>query len=225
MGRVVRDLLPLAAVVAISPVPIIAVTLLLLAPRARRSGAGFLAGWIAGIAGITTVVLLVTGKPGPGSGSRPSAAAAWVELALGGLLLLLAAQQWRSRPTPGEEPGLPSWLGVIDRLTPARAGGLGLVLSAANPKNLLVCVAAGLAIDAGGVSGAQGAWSVVVFTGIAASTVAVLVVAYAVGRRRVAGPLGSLRRWLTAHSAPATATLLLVIGLVLVLQGLSPLRG
>jgi hypothetical protein len=41
----------------------------------------------------------------------------------------------------------------------------------------------------------------------------------------VAWPLGSLRRWLTAHSAPATATLLLVIGLVLVLQGLSPLRG
>ena len=225
MGGVAGHLLSLAAVVAISPVPIIAVTLLLLAPRARRTGAGFLAGWVAGIAGVTTVVLLLTGKPDPGSSSRSSAAAAWVELALGGLLLLLAAQQWRSRPTRGEEPGLPSWLGAIDRLTPARAGGLGLVLSTANPKNLLVCVAAGLAIADGGLAGGQHAWSVVMFTGLAASTVAVQVVAYAVGRRRMAGPLESLRRWLTAHSATATATLLLLIGIVLVLQGLGPLRS
>ena len=61
MGPLVGDLLPLAVVVAISPVPIVAVILMLLAPEARGTSMGFLTGWLVGIAGITTVVLLVAG--------------------------------------------------------------------------------------------------------------------------------------------------------------------
>jgi Sap, sulfolipid-1-addressing protein len=216
-----RALLPLAVVVAISPVPIVAVILMLLTPKAGGTSVGFLAGWVAGIAGVTTMVLLA-GDPGPGSG-RSSVAASWVELALGGLLLALAARQWWSRPRRGAEPGAPQWLAAIDRFTAVQAGGLGLVLSAVNPKILLVCVAAGLVIAGGGLSGAEDAWSVVAFTGLAASTVAVPVAAYAVGRRHMAGALESLRRWLTAHSAVVTATLLLVIGVILIGQGLGGL--
>jgi hypothetical protein len=220
---VVSDLLPLGVVVAISPVPVIAVILMLLAPGAHRTSAGFLAGWTVGIAGTTTVVLLLTGDPDVGGGSRSSATASWVELALGTLLLPLAAQQWRLRPKPGEEPGLPGWMRAIDRFTAARAGGLGLVLSALNPKALLVCVAAGVTIAGSGLTGAQTAWSVFAFTVLATSTVAVPVVTYAVGRERLTGPLASLRGWLTARSAAVTVTLLLVIGSILIAQGLGGL--
>ena len=48
MGSVIGDVLPLAVGVAISPMPIIAVILMLLAPRAGAASAGFLAGWVAG---------------------------------------------------------------------------------------------------------------------------------------------------------------------------------
>ena len=130
------------------------------------------------------MVLLLAEDPDPGS-SGSSAAASWVELALGVLLLPLAGRQWRSRPKPGEAPTVPRWLAATDRLTAARAGGLGLVLSAANPKALLVCIAAGATIAAGAVDGAQATWSVVAFTVVAASTVAVPVLAYAVGGGRV----------------------------------------
>ncbi len=47
--------------------------------------------------------------------------------------------------------------------------------------------------------------------------------AYLVGRKRMAGPLAGLRRRLTAHSAVVTATLLVLIGVVLISQGLSGL--
>lgn len=43
MSSVIGDVLPLAAGVAISPMPIIAVILMLLAPRAGAASAGFLA--------------------------------------------------------------------------------------------------------------------------------------------------------------------------------------
>ena len=222
MGRLVGDLLPLAVVVAISPVPIVAVLLMLLAPKARGTSAAFMAGWLVGIAGVTTVVLLLADDPVAGR-SRSSAVASWVELVLGVLLLPLAARQWRSRPKPGEVPTVPRWLAAADRFTTARAGGLGLVLSAANPKALLVCVAAGATIAAGHVNGAQAAWSVVGFTVVAASTVAVPVLAYAVGGTRMTAALESLRRWLTLRGAVVTATLLLTIGLVLIVQGLGAL--
>jgi len=97
------------------------------------------------------------------------------------------------------------------------------VLSAANPKALLVCVAAGATIAAGHVNGAQAAWSVVGFTVVAASTVAVPVLAYAVGGTRMTAALESLRRSLTLRGAVVTATLLLTIGLVLIVQGLGAL--
>jgi threonine/homoserine/homoserine lactone efflux protein len=224
IGPVVASLLPLAVVVAVSPAPIIAVVLMLLTPRAGGTSAGFLAGWIVGIAGVTAGFLLLAGNTAPSSsGGGASEAASWVQLVLGVLLLTLAAWQWWSRPAPGEEPELPSWLAAIDRFTPVRAGGLGLALSAVNPKNLLVCVAAGLAIAAGGLSAAQGRWAVVVFTTTAASTVAVPVLAYAAGRPRMSGPLESLRGGLIARGRSVAAMLLLVIGVLLLGQALTGL--
>jgi threonine/homoserine/homoserine lactone efflux protein len=222
MEPLVGDLLPLAVVVAISPVPIVAVILMLLAPEARGTSMGFLTGWLVGIAGITTVVLLVAGDTDR-AGSRSSTAASWVELVLGVLLLPLAVQQWRSRPRPGEKPAAPRWIAATDRFTAPRAGGLGLVLSVANPKALLVCVAAGATIAASNVDGVQATWSVVGFTVIAASSVAVPVLAYAVAGTRMTPALESLRSWLTVRGAAVTAVLLLAIGLVLIGQGLGGL--
>ena len=62
-----------------------------------------------------------------------------------------------------------------------------------------------------------------IFMVIAASTVAVPVLGYAVGRKRMAGPLESLRGWLTLHNRAVMATLLLVIGVVLIGKGLGGL--
>src|SRR3954469_2731014 len=89
MGTVIGELLPLAIGVAVSPIPIIAVILMLLAPKAGGTSAGFLAGWVIGIVAATTVFLLLAGVLGTGTGSGPSTAESWVQLALGALLLLL----------------------------------------------------------------------------------------------------------------------------------------
>src|SRR5689334_8485021 len=75
MGQVVGDLLPLAVGVAISPIPIIAVILMLLAPKAGGTSAGFLIGWVAGIAVATTAFLLLAGTLELGGQDEPSTAA------------------------------------------------------------------------------------------------------------------------------------------------------
>ena len=71
VGRVVDLLLPLSLVLALSPVPVIAVVLLLLAHGAHRSSVAFLAGWGGGIAGVTVLsALLLESAEGQTSHAR-----------------------------------------------------------------------------------------------------------------------------------------------------------
>jgi threonine/homoserine/homoserine lactone efflux protein len=114
-------------------------------------------------------------------------------------------------------------MSAIDTVTPAKAAGLGLLLSAVNPKNLLMCVAAGAAIGTGGLSAVGDVAAVAVFTVLAASTVAVPVLAYAVARDRLRRPLDELKDWLQTHNAAVMSVLLLVIGTVLIGKGIGGL--
>jgi threonine/homoserine/homoserine lactone efflux protein len=224
MGGVIGELLPLALGVAISPVPIIAVILMLLAPRAGASSAGFGLGWVVGIVVVTVVVLLVAGGAGVGGTSdEPSTAASWIVLVIGLLLLLAAVRQRRGRPRAGEPAPLPKWMAAIDGVTPVKATGLGFLLSAVNPKNLLMCVAAGVTVAGGGLDTGEAVVAVAVFVVIAASTVLVPVVGYAVASDRMRHPLDELKGWLQQHNVAVMAVLLLVIGAVLVGKGLGGL--
>jgi hypothetical protein len=49
MGQAIGGSLPLAIGIAISPIPIIAVVLMLTTPRAKANGLAFLAGWLLGL--------------------------------------------------------------------------------------------------------------------------------------------------------------------------------
>jgi amino acid transporter len=110
VGTVIGDLLPLAVGIAISPIPIIAVILMLLSPQAGKTSTGFLLGWVAGIVVVTTVVLVLVGQAGNTSSGSPSTVSSVLKLAFGVLLLLLALKQWRQRPKEGEVATMPKWM-------------------------------------------------------------------------------------------------------------------
>lgn len=216
MGNVLGDLLPLALGVAVSPVPIIAVILMLFAPKAGGTSFGFLIGWLAGIVLAVTAFALIAGTAGMGSTGQPSTLAGWLKLLLGLLLLYLAYKQWRERGNAV----LPKWMSAVDSMTAGKALGLGFLLAAVNPKNLALCAAAGTVIGGGGLSGGENVWTVVVFTILAALTVAVPVIGYAVAKDKMSGPLEHLKSWLEANNAVVMAVLLAVLGVVLVGKGI-----
>ncbi|HKN42879.1 MAG TPA: GAP family protein, partial [Propionibacteriaceae bacterium] len=60
MGSVIGEILPLAVGIAISPIPIIAVILMLLSPRAKGTSVGFMIGWLAGIVVAIVVFTLLS---------------------------------------------------------------------------------------------------------------------------------------------------------------------
>jgi Sap, sulfolipid-1-addressing protein len=83
MGAAIGEVLGLAAGVAVSPLPIVAMILLLATPRGRVNGIRFGAGWLAGLAVLGAVVLLIAGPSTASSGGEPAAWVGWLKLVLG----------------------------------------------------------------------------------------------------------------------------------------------
>ncbi|MDR7183973.1 threonine/homoserine/homoserine lactone efflux protein [Microbacterium trichothecenolyticum] len=219
MGAVVGEILPLALGVAISPIPIIAAILMLLSPRARVTSVGFLLGWVLGIVVAVSVFTLLSSILPEQDEDASKPIQGVIQLVLGAGLLLLALRQWRGRPKAGEEPQMPKWMQAIDKVTFPVACGLGFLLSAINPKNLLLAAAAGVDIGSAGLDVGSIVLVIVVFTLIAASTVLVPVVGYLIAAEKLRGPLDALRVWLSKENAVIMAVLLLVIGVSLIGKG------
>ncbi len=212
MGEVFGQLLPIAVGIAISPLPIVAVVLMLATPRGRVNGPAFVLAWIVGLALVGAIVILVAGDNAQTDSGAPSTGVSWLKLAIGLGLILLGIRQFRGRPHGDEHGDLPKWMRALDDFHWPKALGAGLVLSAANPKNLLLAIAGAAVIAQAGLSGGEEAASLAVFVLIGTIGVAAPVVLFFALGSRSRDVLDRLRGWLAAHNAVIMAVLLIVIG-------------
>lgn len=214
------QLLPLALTIALSPLPLAALLLMLLAPGGFRAAAGFSIGWFVGVLIAATMLALLSSllPHDRAGGSRALQAA--VPLLLGIALIVLGIVQWHDRPRRGTEVPLPRWLSALDRLTPARATMIGVGYAAFRPKNLVMAAAAGVVILGAHADPAGILVSVAVFTALASITMLGPVIAYAFGGAAVRGRLERLREWLVRNMPLITVVTVLLLGAFLILAGL-----
>ena len=214
--------LPIAVGILLSSTPLVAITLTLYTRGRKAAVWAFILGWIGSMALIGGVVLVVadTSASGPG---LPSGWVSVVRVLLGVLLLYLAFKQWRGRPQPGAEAPPPKWMRLLEGISTAKAGGLGLALVALNPKNLLLTLSGAVAIvDASPAPLAQ--WvALAVFTTVASLGIASPVLASLVLGPRAIPVLDGAKAWIVAHNAAIMTTVLLLLGLVVLGNGLSAL--
>ena len=221
MGSVIGEILPLAVGIAISPIPIIAVILMLLSPRAKGTSVGFMIGWLLGIV-IAIIAYTLLSSVIPQRSEGGSSVAGVIKIILGVLLLFLAFRQWRARPAEGEHASLPKWMSAIDSMTAGKAFGLAFLLAAVNPKNLLLAASAGLIVGGSGLGFGRGLTLVIIiFVLLAACTVVIPVIGYLIASARLAGPLDRLRGWLVENNSTIMAVLLLVIGVAVIGKGIA----
>ena len=222
MWPAIGDLLPTAVGVALSPVPIIAVILMLGTPWATTNGPAFAVGWVLGLAIVSTIVVLVaSGSDDPDSGS--STAVDVVKVLIGLLFLVMALGQWRKRPKQGQAAVMPSWMSAIDKFTPGKSLGLGAALSGVNPKNLALTLAAASTIAQAGLDGGETTVTIVVFVIIGSVTVAGPVLFYVIAPRRAAGSLNSIKEFMSEHNVVIMMIVLLVLGAKVLGQGIAGL--
>ena len=134
MNEAIGQSLPFAVGVGLSPIPIIAVVLMLATPRARVNGPAFLVGWVVGLAIVGGIVLVVAGGLDAASDDGPATWVSVLKLVLGALLALLGVKQWRGRPRGDEEAALPKWMTTIDHFGPAKALGFGAAAVGREPE-------------------------------------------------------------------------------------------
>ncbi len=209
MGSVIGDFLGNAIGVAISPIPIIAVILMLFTAKATANSLGFLLGWISGLA-VAGAVVLALGLEGSDGGEAESGG--WIKIAIGALFLLLGAKQWSGRPTGDAEPEMPGWMASIDQFTAMKSFGLAFLLSAVNPKNLGLTIAAVVKITGGGLSSGEEIASLAIFVAIASLTVATPVLLNLVLGSKAEGSLTVMKDWLVANNNTVMTVLFVVLG-------------
>ncbi len=210
------ELIPLALVVALSPLTIIPAVLVLHSPRPKPTGLAFLAGWIVGLAVLTQIFVEVSGLLGGGL-NKPPGWASYVRIAVGAALIVFGVYKWLTRKRSEHSP---KWMNSFATITPARALVTALVLVVVNPKVLFMCVAAGLAIGTEGLGRAGATLGVVYYVVIAASSVALPILAYAVSGDRLDEPLAKLKDWMEAQHATLVAGILVILGLLVLYKGL-----
>ncbi|HET7741952.1 MAG TPA: GAP family protein [Mycobacterium sp.] len=209
------ELIPLALVVALSPLSIIPAVLVLHSARPRPTGLAFLLGWLIGLAVLTTIFVEVSGLLG--GLDKPPSWASWLRVVVGSALIAFGIYRWLARHRSTHTP---KWMSGLTTITPARALITAVALTVVNPKVLFICAAAGLAIGAEGL-GRQGVWlAELVYVAVAASTVALPILAYAVSGDRLDQPLARLKDWMERQHATLVAAILVVIGLLVLYKGI-----
>lgn len=218
MGSAIGDLLPLAFGVALSPIPIIAVILMLATPKAPVTGSAFAMGWVTGLVVVSiVVVLLATGAHDADSGASTTVAV--IELVLGALFLLLASKQWRDRAVAVT----PKWMEAIDTFGVGKAFGFGAALSGANPKNLALTVSAAASIGRAGLDGGETAVAIAVFVVIGSLTVAVPVLFALLAPAKAAKSLVPVKDFLAEHNGVIMMVVLLILGAKILGNGIAGL--
>jgi threonine/homoserine/homoserine lactone efflux protein len=225
VGEAIGQVLSFGVGVALSPLPIVAIVLMLATPRGGRNGPAFLLGWVVGLAVVGAVVLLVASGASASDDGAPATWVSWLKLVLGLLAGLLGVKQFRDRPRGDAEPELPKWMRAIDHFTPARSGAIAFALSAVNPKNLLLTVGAAAAIAQTGIGTGKQALALAVFVVIGTLGVGAPVAIYFALGARSERLLGELRDWMARNNSTIMAVLLVVIGAKLAGDAISGLTA
>ena len=213
----IGELVPLALGIALSPAPLLAVGVMLLADRATRAALGLLAGWFVSIGVLTAAATALAGGVSPSSSAARASYA--VQLGFGVALLIIAARQWRIRPKRETASTLPGWISSAASFGPRRAAALGVILVVANPKVVPLCLAAGRTIGQDASAAAGQAWTVCAFTVAAACTVIAPTVAQLTVGPKMQPALLKLQAWLIRRHTPVVVTTLIVVGVLLIATG------
>jgi hypothetical protein len=217
MGDAIAHVVGPALAIGFSPVPILAILVVLTSGGPRRNGALLLAGWAAALAVAGTVTTLLLDGTTEASDTTGTAVA---RIVVGVALLGLALLQWRQGFERKEEA---AWVARIARLRGRQALAAGAVLVATNVKNvpLLVLAAGQLAAHDHGATATAGALTVLVLVGSAGMAAPVLVSELAGAR---ATPV--LERWrgrLERHARAVVVAVFALVGLALVADGVASL--
>jgi len=221
MEQALGTLLPIGVAAALSSVPITAVILILLSDKRSHSALPFLLGWVFGtllLVSVGTIAASSIPKPRPRHADTTTGV---LEILLGAALVALSLRAMLHRRAAGAGQSS-RWTKAISSLGPVKSLGVGLALNL-RPKGLILSATASLALHSAKLGVRESAILVVLYTAVATSTVAIPVVATLASPHRMEPRLIEARDWLDEHGYVVTATITLLIGVIILGAGIAKL--
>ncbi len=217
MGLIL-PILFLALLASISPVTLVVFILLLATTRARINAGAFLVGWTVSLTVVFSLSYLLGTYRGLNTGGGGTALAAF-EVVLGLALIATAAWQWRRRHSPHSAVGVSKDLEErLKGLTPVGAAVLGVLKQ---PWSLTVAAALVLVHNHSAFVVAVIAFAL--FAVVSTATVGAIYVYYARDPAQADARLSELYARVVGSGPTVIAAASLVIGLVLIVDGLKTL--
>jgi threonine/homoserine/homoserine lactone efflux protein len=207
---VIGALLPAAAGIALSPIPLVAVIVVVSGGRGAILGVSFAAGWVLGLTALTGVAVAV----GELVGSDDAATwASLLRMLLGGALVVLGVRTLvRSRSAADGAAKQPGWLQGIGSAGPGRTAAIGAAVAALNPKNVAFALASASVIGQVDQDASSVVIEAAVFVLMASSGVLGIIAFRLIGGDRSADVLSRLHDQLLRHHDAILAAVLLLIG-------------
>ncbi|HEY6312783.1 MAG TPA: GAP family protein [Streptosporangiaceae bacterium] len=200
----VLDLLLIGLGITLEPFPLTAFILVMSAEKGIWKGLAFILGWLACLIAVIAAVFLATGNSPPKPQTAPSTAILAAKLALGLVLILVAARQRRRMGQPRKPP---AWMARLDQLSLWSVAGFAAFLQ---PWTL---VAAGAATVAQAKLTTAGSYlALVLFCLLATSSFLYLELYATFAPARAGARLERMRAWLDSHQDQVIIAICLLLG-------------
>ncbi len=221
LGKAIAELAPLGLAAALSPLPVIAVVLLLSAPAGPGAGVAFAGGWLAGLAGVTWALAFAAVEVEAVSLDLD----AWTRVAIGLGLLAGGGWKWATRPRRDRVPKPPRWIASLAGVSRGTALLIGVVFGGPNPKNLALAFVAGATMAEYGLEGRGAFVAGLVFVLLGSVTVVGATLLRIAGGPRRVQRLVALKAFMLRHNNLVLMLVFVAIGLKILGDAIADLRG
>lgn len=219
MEKIIADILPHSVAVALSPMPIAALSLLLLSKKAKANSIAFSVGWIlALIINVGLFALIFKGQEEI-TGPRSSISQI-INGILGIFLLFLSFKQFKARPLPGKTPTMPKWMEAVESFSPIKSFFTAFLLVTINAKNTVIDISTGVYIGKAATSISEGISIIFIYSILSSLTILIPVIGFLLWGGKLQNMFNNLKAWLVANNATILFVLFLILGVNLISKAL-----
>jgi len=215
----IRSSLPLALGIAASPLPVIAVIILLMTPRALSNSYSFLLGWFIGLNLVGWIILL--SHQMHETNGHPSSLAGWFRIILGSVFLITSLFFARNITKKGANVSPPRWQEKIDSYGSGHSIVIGFTFSGLNFKNATLMVAASSSIGSFNLLISQAFVVLIIFSILASIGVLVPIMVFYLLRSKSEFVFGIMKNWLIRKRIVILFVVLIIFGCLLIYRGLN----
>ena len=201
-----------------SPIPILALVIILMTTKASKNAPAFLLGWVLGIFLVGILVFLIPGNQT--ANGTPTFIAGLIRIILGTALLVLAIRKWQQHQNSDKPVEVPKLITRLESVGIYQSAMTGFMFSAIYPKNLVLVIAGAVIIDRIVPLFTMQLLALLIFTALASLSIASPIIAYFIEKQKVKMMLVRWKSWLVNNNATILIILLLIFGMLLLGRGI-----